>query len=132
MKCVRCLRALVSKAFTRLVTSAFPIKHAITHTDLGEDIPRIGRILLYLAPYICHINAQDLVVCFCFRTPDLANQKIVGQHLTGVLAEQCHDLEFVEREMYILAVHKHTMLIIVNRQSPYTELAGTGDAVVVE
>ena len=87
----------------------------------------MAGILFDLAADVGHVDAKDLVVGLGLGAPQLADDEVVGQHLSGVLAQQGHDLILVDGELGILAVHQHLMLVVINGQVAGGELAGLGD-----
>ena len=105
------------------LSSSFVFEHSITHADLREDIFGRGGVFLDLAADICHVDTQDLVVGLGLGPPDLLDEVVVGQDLPCIFAEQRHDLEFVERQVDVLPVDEHMVLVVVDREIPDGELA---------
>ena len=104
----------------------------VAHADVGDFVLGRGGILLDLAADVRHVDAQDLIVRLGLGAPDLADEEIVGQHLTGVFAQQRHDLELVEREVNVLPAHENMVLVVVDGQVADRIFSGLRDGVVVK
>ena len=60
------------------------LNHPVADADLGKDIDRLGRILLDLATDVRHVDAQNLIVAARARTPQLPDQIVIRQDLSGM------------------------------------------------
>ena len=64
------------------------VRHAVADTDLGEYVFRFGGILFDLPADIRHVDAQDLVAAARGGPPQLAQDKVIGEDLSGMAGEQ--------------------------------------------
>ena len=78
-----------------------------------------------------HVDAQDFVVALGAGPPELLHEKVIGQHTSGIFAQQRHDAVFTLGELRIHPVHIDAVLVIVDGQAAGVKLARAGNLSVL-
>ena len=80
---------------------------AVTHPELCQDVGRPGRIGFELLPQSADEHPEVLYLFGLCRTPDLAQQLAMRQHLAGMGHEMAEELEFLRRPLDLAAAASH-------------------------
>ena len=89
---------------------------AIADTHVRLDIARVRGVGLDLLAQRAHKDAQARQVALSCRTPNLVQDKLVRQHLVGVVRQQAQELVLDRRQMQFLAIHRGDAGIKINMQ----------------
>jgi hypothetical protein len=71
----------------------------VTDARLGQDVARLLRIGFDLVPQLLDVDPQVPYVGRHF--PDLAEDELMGEHLTGVLHQQLQDIVLPGRKLHL-------------------------------
>src|SRR6478735_9901559 len=75
----------------------------------GGQVSRGGRIGLDFRAQPFDVNVQGLGIADVIRTPDAVDQLTPGEHPAGVANQVFQQVELLERQRRLLAVHVHHM-----------------------
>src|SRR4051794_10603663 len=79
-------------------------REAVADARVGQDDLRARRIVLELAADVGDVDPQVVRLLAVARTPDLAQQRAVGEELAAVDGEHAQEVELDRREVHVLAV----------------------------
>ena len=97
---------------------------------LRKEVFGFGGVFLNLAADVGHVDPEDLIVSSRPGAPQLLDDGVVGQHFSGVFAQQGDDPKLTEGEMDVLTSHQHLVLVVVNGQLTHRVRAFLGDFTV--
>ena len=97
------------------VTSRSGLGEAVAHPRFGEDVPRHGRRRLDLLAQRGDQDAQVLGLIHV-RAPDRLHDGAMGEHPTGMLCEECQELELLRRQPHLLAVSHDAKALPIDHQ----------------
>lgn len=89
---------------------------AVADAHVRLDIVRVRGIGLDLFAQRTHKDAQARQVALGRRAPDLVQDKLVRQHLVGVVCQQAQELVLDRRQMQFLAIHRGDAGIKIDMQ----------------
>src|SRR4029077_7411798 len=92
------------------------VNQAVTGTGLGEDVARVLRILFELAAQLRDKDVEVVRLAVVSETPDLSENRLVGQELALVLGQEPKNVELVRGQMNTLAGDRHVLLLEVDNQ----------------
>ncbi len=90
------------------------LHQSIANRGFGQNVPRLRRIGLELLTQVAHIYPHIVAIFRMRRTPDLAQNLPMSQHLPGVGNQEAQQPVFDRRQMYRSTAFVHGSQTEVN------------------
>src|ERR1700730_896104 len=78
---------------------------AITYPRLGKNVARRGRIGFEFLSQVADEDAQVLVLLDVIASPHSCQQRVMSEHLSGVVYEINEEIKFLRRQTDLTTTH---------------------------
>src|SRR5712691_1267510 len=114
---LRAARSAIARIGSTSIIDSALIGEAIAHATFGEDIARVGGIVLELLAQVVDVQADVVRGVAILGAPDAAEQCLVGHDHARVRGEGVEQAELRRPQLDLLAVFPDFVAVKVDRQA---------------